>query len=91
MNFYTLVIVLAIICLILLLTYIGIAMSKVTGNSRFSPHQNQCPDYWENDGNGFCIYPIRSGKNTGDFKKGTDSNNKEFYLTNTSDKITSSF
>jgi hypothetical protein len=90
MNFYTIVIITAIIFLILLLTYIGIAMSKIPNTARFAPFINQCPDYWENDGSGYCIYPIRSGKNTGKFTGYIDlDTSANAYLTNPADPITS--
>lgn len=54
-QFYVIVITIAIVLLILALTYIGVFLigddtTKVT----FPPHSNQCPDYWEVNGDGSC-------------------------------------
>ena len=57
-QFYVIVITIAIVLLILALTYIGVFLigddtTKVT----FPPHSNQCPDYWEVNGDGHCVIP----------------------------------
>lgn len=71
MDFYTTVILIATIILILILTYLGLIMSGKFGSSLpFPPVQNNCPDYWEYDG-GYCQIPKISSKNWGDLYDAT--------------------
>lgn len=77
--FYKIVIIVAIVILILALTYIGILLSekKLSGTSTvgFPPVKNSCPDNWEaivdeNDSNKiYCKVPIANMKNTGTILK----------------------
>jgi len=54
-QFYVIVITIAIVLLILALTYIGVFLiGDDTTQVTFPPHSNQCPDYWEVNGNGSC-------------------------------------
>lgn len=64
--FYIIVLTIAVIILVLLLTYIGIVMSKSGFDMpTFPPSYNTCPDFWE-ELDGKCIIPpSNSNKNTG--------------------------
>jgi len=54
-QFYVIVITIAIVLLILALTYIGVFLiGDDTTQVTFPPHSNQCPDYWEVNGDGSC-------------------------------------
>jgi hypothetical protein len=61
--FYIIVLSVAIVLLIIILTYIGIAMTYYKSNSAkiYPPVANTCPDYWNisSDGSG-CIIPYDS-------------------------------
>ena len=63
--FYTIVLSVATIVLIVLLTYIGIQLSKpsVTVPS-FPPSYSNCPDFWDVNGN-VCVIPSSVGRNIG--------------------------
>ena len=64
-QFYVIVITIAIVLLILALTYIGVFLiGDDTTQVTFPPHSNQCPDYWEVNGEGHCIIPT-NGINLG--------------------------
>jgi hypothetical protein len=66
--FYTTVLSIALVILILILTYVGIMLSySNTQNSAYPPTANVCPDYWLNAGDGSgCIVPDYGTKNSGD-------------------------
>jgi len=68
--FYVIVLAIAIILLILVLTYVGILMSynKTTKPPPFPPSSATCPDYWElsNTDASLCVIPPMGTKNTGD-------------------------
>ena len=70
-NFYTLVLTIAIIILILLLAYMGWLMSKQKTVDEFPKLRTSCPDFWKveqgDSGKVFCIRP--SGTNA--INKGT--------------------
>ena len=61
--FYIIVLSIAIVLLILILTYVGIVMTYYKSNSAkvYPPVANKCPDYWNisSDGSG-CIIPYES-------------------------------
>ncbi len=84
MDFYTIVIILAIIVLILLLTYIGIAMSSLKQSQVFPERANACPDYWEQTSDGKCVFPAKDTKNNGYFTVGTDLYNGNTYVSGVS-------
>jgi hypothetical protein len=44
--FYTIVLTIAIIFLILILTIVGITLNSTNNNQSFPPTKNTCPDYW---------------------------------------------
>jgi hypothetical protein len=64
--FYLIVLSIALLILILILTYIGVKMSsKEIITTPFPPVMSTCPDYWRVDGS-YCVVPINGSKNTGD-------------------------
>jgi hypothetical protein len=46
MDFYTIVIISAIVLLILLLTIIGLVVSNANSSATFPASYSSCPDYW---------------------------------------------
>jgi len=60
-NFYTLVLTIAIVILILLLGYIGWLMSKQKVTDEFPKLRTSCPDFWKvqsgDSGKVFCVRP----------------------------------
>jgi hypothetical protein len=65
MDFYTIVILIAIVLLIIILTYIGIQLNfKKDSSVQFPPVANTCPDYWVSDGS-YCIVPANGKTNIG--------------------------
>ena len=61
--FYIIVLSIAIILLILLLTYIGIQMNSAgTKTAPYPPTKSTCPDYWTIDSDGKCNVPT-TGRN----------------------------
>ena len=70
-NFYTLVLTIAIVILIVVLGYLGWVMSKSKTIDEFPKLRTSCPDLWtvENGpaGEVFCVQPIANGAiNKGD-------------------------
>jgi hypothetical protein len=67
--FYVIVPSIAIILLILMLTYIGIKMTHnkvATASNAYPPQKSSCPDYWQvNQTNGYCMVPGNGKKNKG--------------------------
>ena len=67
-GFYNIVLIIAVVILILTLTYIGIQMRNKVKNGVYPPMVAACPDYWEqtssSDSLG-CIIPKPSQKNSG--------------------------
>ena len=49
MTFQTIVVTIAIITLIVLLTWIGYGMYKNETNAKFPPVSSDCPDYWTSE------------------------------------------
>ena len=64
-NFYMTVIIVAIIALIIVLTYVGIVMSYGEGTEVYPPQSTTCPDYWVIDEDKKCKIPDDGDKNTG--------------------------
>lgn len=67
-SFYIIVLSIAVILLIIILTYIGIAMTNKKGKTAvFPPQQSVCPDYWESDMTDMssCRIPSKDGRNAG--------------------------
>jgi hypothetical protein len=50
MDFYTIVIIIAVVLLILSLTFIGIIINNANASAKFPGSYNTCPDYWSFDG-----------------------------------------
>ena len=76
MGFETVVVSVAIITLILLLTWIGFGMYKHNHDAKFPPVSSECPDYWKVKGEGKnqeCINVKHLGNCLN--KKGSDSAN----------------
>jgi hypothetical protein len=70
-NFYTLVLTIAVVILIIVLAYLGWVMSKAKNSDEFPKLRTSCPDLWtvENgpDGKVFCVKPTaKSALNKGD-------------------------
>lgn len=65
--FYIIVLSVAIMLLILILTYIGIKMvnNRTSEGNTFPPSYSPCPDYWETNGNGKCVVPGVQSTNHG--------------------------
>jgi hypothetical protein len=57
-GFYNIVLIIAVVFLILTLTYIGVKMTYQAYSAPFPPIKATCPDYWtvSDDGQG-CIFP----------------------------------
>ena len=68
MDFYNIVIIVAVVLLILVLTYLAIKMTTAKyyneSNVPFPPVMSTCPDYWKVDGS-YCIIPDNGKTNTG--------------------------
>jgi hypothetical protein len=64
--FHVIVLTVALVILILLLTFIGILMAKQKTSLTYPPAYNTCPDYWSvaTDGSS-CVIPNYGGINTG--------------------------
>jgi hypothetical protein len=63
MSFYTIVVIIAIIILIIALTTVGLLLGRLnTSKKTFPPSASDCPDYWVNS-NGSCAVPNASGIN----------------------------
>jgi len=67
--FYIIVLTIAVVLLILILTYVGLTMSSVKSKLKpFPPTTASCPDYWNISPTdpSFCVVPKFGSKNTGD-------------------------
>jgi hypothetical protein len=71
--FYIIVPTIAIVILILILTYIGIKMANnrvATASNAYPPQKSTCPDYWQvNPTNGYCMVPSQGTRNSGTINK----------------------
>jgi hypothetical protein len=59
MTFYSIVLIIAIILLIVILTCLGLLMKKGTTND-FPSYANSCPDNWSSDGSGNCTSNMKN-------------------------------
>jgi hypothetical protein len=62
-NFYTLVLTIATVILILLLGYIGWLMSKQKDSDEFPKLRTSCPDFWtieSSDDKVYCVRPTKA-------------------------------
>lgn len=63
-QFYVITITVAVVLLILILTYIGVYVMGGQDKSAYPPESLQCPDYWEKSG-ADCIIPGAATTNAG--------------------------
>ena len=68
-SFYTTVLTIAVVVLILVLAFLGWTMSKQKDTDNFPKLQTTCPDFWSIDnnvtGNTYCIQPEQGKVNSG--------------------------
>jgi hypothetical protein len=66
-KFYIIVLTIALVLLILILTYVGLLMnSSTTDQTTFPPTRNICPDYWQKGHDvSSCAIPSFDSKNIG--------------------------
>lgn len=85
-NFYLIIVVIAIIILIIALTFIGLTLKKSIQDSSHKVTENPCPDYWKlaDDGKK-CILPFGSARKnigilttSGDFDLSADNSMNDF-------------
>lgn len=77
-SFYTMVVAIAVIVLILVLAFLGWTMSKQKATDKFPKLQTSCPDFWkiETDpvtGKAYCIQPDSTQVNYGNASAGTNA------------------
>lgn len=63
-QFYIITITVAVVLLILILTYIGVYVLGGSDKTPYPPESLQCPDYWEKSG-ADCVIPGASTTNAG--------------------------
>lgn len=63
MSFYTIVLIIAIIILIIALTSVGLLLGRLNTSKTFPPSASDCPDYWVVKTDGSCTVPITTGIN----------------------------
>jgi len=71
-SFYTMVVAIAVIILILVLAFLGWTMSKQKDTDKFPKLQTTCPDFW-GVADGKCTQPEQGQVNSGDVKANTDA------------------
>ena len=88
-SFYTTVLVIAIVVLILTLGFLGWVMSKQKATDNFPKLQTSCPDYWgviTENGKAYCKQPVEGQVNYGNSAAtsaiGYDSTNQRFDFSN---------
>jgi len=65
MDFYTIVIISAIVLLIISLTAIGVIVTNTNSSAKFPTSYSTCPDYWSIDPSGNCKSNGTSNTNNG--------------------------
>ena len=55
MDFYKTVSIIALVILIVCLSFVGVAMVKSSTKSKFPPHISKCPDFFVMDATGNCV------------------------------------
>lgn len=55
MDFYTIVVLIAIVLLVLGLTIIGMTLAKRNSTNPFPEYQTSCPDFWTLNDKGLCV------------------------------------
>ena len=63
-QFYIITITVAVVLLILILTYIGVYVMGGSDKRPYPPGSLQCPDYWEKSG-ADCVIPDKDTTNAG--------------------------
>ena len=58
MSFYTIVLIIAIIILIIALTSVGLLIGRLNKSKTFPPSASDCPDYWVVNSDGSCAIPV---------------------------------
>ena len=88
-SFYTTVLVIAVIILILTLGFLGWVMSKQKATDNFPKLQTSCPDYWgvtTENGKAYCTQPAEGQVNYGNSAAtsaiGYDSTKNRFDFSN---------
>lgn len=69
-NFYTITLLVAVLALIIALTYVGIILNYGETQSVYPPNSTTCPDYWDINSEGHCIIPSDKEKNVGSMYEG---------------------
>jgi hypothetical protein len=64
LSFYTIVIIIAIVILVIALTVVGVTLSNKKNTIPFPDYQNTCPDFWTLENNGTTCKPPLSNMNT---------------------------
>ena len=64
MGFYSTILIIALVALILVMTYIGISLYRNRKTANFPSNYANCPDYWQQDADGNCIIPAAKSVNT---------------------------
>ena len=62
-SFYPIVVIIALTCLVLFLTFIGLMMRNDTTTTIYPPSTYACPDYWHSDSKGNCFKPVQKSFN----------------------------
>lgn len=76
-SFYLTTLTIAVIILILMLTYVGILLYTTKSSDIFPSMENQCPDYWQLNDNNKCIFPTAAAsKNRGNLPIESGSGNE---------------
>lgn len=88
-SFYTTVLAIAVIVLILVLAFLGWTMTKQKTTDNFPKLQTSCPDYWgvtTEDGKAYCTQPAEGQVNFGNSSAisaiGYDSTKNRFDFSN---------
>jgi hypothetical protein len=87
-QFYIITITVAVVLLILILTYIGVYVMGGSDNTPYPPESLQCPDYWEKSG-ADCKIPGASTTNAGTRDNSGDLENTPSGVPYISDSILS--
>jgi len=59
-NFYTIVIFVAVVALILVLTYVGVVMTYGEGTTAYPPQSTTCPDHWVIDEDRIALFQVQT-------------------------------
>lgn len=79
-TFYLIVLTIAIVLLIIILTYIGLYGLRPDTQPAFPPVKYDCPDYWKKDAaTGGCVIPGTGEPNLGNI----GNTNSDFQVSNT--------